>query len=312
MASPAGLSGYIGFKKETNWGTAVSPDIFHEGFTGGGFAVDQERIPSMGLRAGRRVTSVRKPGPRTVSGTVNLELWSEPLVGLLEQMFGKVETSGNDPYTHVATPDGLSGKSLTVQIVKPDSGGTLHGFDYPGAKVTSWTLECSVGELAQLQLEMSAKDEEVGTAETASYGSGSPFVFTEASVKVAGSPVATVTSLTLTGGNELREDGHRLGSSLIREQLENGMREYAGELTTEFEGLTQYQRFLDADQVSLEVEFDNGSDSLTIVANIMFDGSTPELDGPELLEQSLPFTCLSATSDADAITATLVNGEASA
>lgn len=312
MASPAGISGYIGFKKESTWGTAVVPDVFHEGFTGGGFAVEQERIPSMGLRAGRRVTSVRKPGPRVVSGTVNLELWSEPMVGLLEQMFGDVATTGAGPYTHVATPDALGGKSLTVQIVKPDSGGTLHGFDYPGAKVTSWTLECSVGELAQLQLEMSAKDEEVGSAATASYGTGHPFVFTEGSVEVAGSPVATVTSLNLTGGNELRTDGHRIGSALIREQLENGMREYAGELTTEFEGLTQYQRFLNADQVALEVKFDNGTDSLTIVANIMFDGSTPELSGPELLEQSLPFTCLSATSDAAAITATLVNGEAAA
>lgn len=311
MASPAGLSGYLGFKKEASWGAAVTPDVFHEGFTGGGFAVEQERIPSMGLRAGRRVTSVRKPGPRVVSGTVNLELWSEPMVGLLEQMFGDVDTTGSGPYTHVATPDALGGKSLTVQIVKPDSGGTLHGFDYPGAKVSSWTLECSVGELAALQLEMSAKDEEVGTAATASYGSGSPFVFTEASVQVAGSPVATVTSLTLTGGNTLRTDGHRLGSALIREQLENGMREYTGELTTEFEGLTQYQRFLDANEVALEVLFDNGTDTLTITANIMFDGSTPELAGPELLEQTLPFTCLSSTSDAAAITATLVNGEPS-
>ena len=312
MASPAGLSGYLGFKKEETWGTAVVPDIFHEGFTGGGFAVEQDRIPSMGLRAGRRVVSVRKAGPRTVSGTVNLELWSEPLVGLLEQMFGKVVTSGTGPYTHVATPDGLSGKSLTVQIVKPDSGGNLHAFDYAGSKVGAWTLDCSVGELAALQLEMSAQDEVVGTAATASYGTGSPFVFTEGSVKVADVAVATVTSLSLTGSNELRTDGHRIGSALIREQLENGMREYAGELTTEFEGLTQYQRFLNANQVALEVKFDNGVDSLTVVANIMFDGSTPELSGPELLELSLPFTCMSATSDAAAITATLVNGEASA
>ena len=49
------------------------------------------------------------------------------------------------------------------------------------------------------------------------------------------------------------------------------------------------------------------SESLTIAGNIRFTGETPVVSGPEILEQPLPFVFTSATSDAAAITATLVN-----
>jgi len=313
MTSPAGISGYIGFKAEETWGTPVVVDTFHEGFTGGGQVNEIARIPSAGLRAGRRVVSIRKPGGKTVGGAGTFELFSEPMVALLKQMFGAVATTGAGPYTHVATPGDLTGKSMTVQIVKPDSAGNLRAFTYPGTKVGQWTLAATVGELATVELEFSSKDEVLDTdAATASYGTGSPFTFIEGAVSVAGTPVATCTAVSLVGANTLRIDGHRIGSALIREQLENGMREYTGELTTEFESLVAYNRFVDASEVALTLTFDNGTDSLTVTCNVMFDGSTPELSGPELLEQTLPFVCLSATSDAAAVTATLVNGEANA
>ena len=64
---------------------------------------------------------------------------------------------------------------------------------------------------------------------------------------------------------------------------------------------------------SYSLTLNNGADTLTITCNVRFDGDTPSISsGDELLELSLPFVCLSATSDAAAITAVLVNSDTTA
>lgn len=309
----SGLDAQIGWKSESTFGTAVTPDQFHAGYLGGGPKQEIARLESQGLRAGRRVTSKWKSGGKTITGTVNLELWDEPLATLLTHMFGSVATSGTGPWTHTATPGSLNDNSFTLQVGRPDSGDTVRAFTYAGCKIASWTINCAVGEIPTLELEVSAQTETTATAlASASYPTAAPFTFVEASLTIAGSAVNTVTDVSLSAANALRTDGHRLGSADIREQLENGMREFTGTLTSEFEDLTAYNRFVNGTEAALVVLFDNGTDTLTITTNVRFDGETPEVSGPELLEQPLPFKCLSTTSDAAAITAELVNQESAA
>lgn len=314
MTAPAGISAQLGFVSESSFGTAATVDTFHPGFVSEAIKQEIARIESAGLRAGRRTTHAWKAGGKTVGGSVTLELWSEPLATLLTHMFGSVATSGSDPYTHTATPGDLTGKSLTVQVGRPDIGGTVRAFTYAGCKLASWTLSGSVGEIPTLELELSAQSEDTDASlESASYpSSAAPFVFTEGSLSIAGSEIAVIEEMSLEAANELATERHRMGSATVREQLENGLREYTGELTADFEDLTAYQRFVNGTEVEQIMKFDNGTESLTITTNTRYDGETPEVGGPEQLQQTLPFKAISSDSDASAITAELANSETTA
>lgn len=311
----AGFDGQLGFKSETTVGTGVTVDTFHEGFLNASVRDNIARIDSQGIRAGRRTKAKWKAGASAVGGNVNLELWNHPLATLLTHMFGTVATSGAGPYTHTATPGVLTGKSLTVQVGKPLTGSsTVEPFTYAGTKIAGWEISCGVGEIPTLSLELSAWSLTTATAlASATYiADGEPFVFTEGSLSIAGSAVATVRQVSLSGSNTLATDRHRFGSATVKEQLENGLREYSGTVETDFESLTAYNRYVNGTEAALVLAFDNGTDSLTITANVRFDGETPEISGPEILGINLPFMCLSATTDAAAITCVLVNGETSA
>lgn len=311
MSAPAGIYGQIGFGRETVVGTPVVANTFHAGLLSESLKQEIARIESKGLRAGRRTTSKWKPGARTVGGTVTMELFSAPMRLLLEHMLGTVATTGTGPFTHTATPGVLTGKSFTTQVGRPDLGGVVRPFTYAGCKIASWELSGSAGELAELQVEVTAQSETTAQAlAVASYpAAGNPFTFVEGSLSVAGSPLADVTDFQIEGNNGLATDRHRFGSANVREQLENDWREYTGSITSDFVDMTAYQRYVDGVEASLSLVFNDGTHSLTVAANVRFDGETPELSGPEMLTQNLPFKALSATSDAAAITVTLVNDE---
>lgn len=310
MATPSGLAGQFGYISETTTGTPETVDTFLP-FNSETMKSEIERIDSEGLRAGRLVTSAWKPGSNTISGTVEMELWNTDIATLFKHMFGSVATATNgSQWDYTFTPGDLTGESMTIQVGKPDVGGTVRPFTYAGCKVGGWTLSAEVGSLVMLSLDIVGMTETNGTAlETASYDADlDPFVFTEASLSIAGSTNNTVQSFELTQDTGLTER-FRLGSATSLEYLQNAFREFTGTATADFEDLTQYNRFLDGDEASLVLNFDNGSETLVITANVRFDGETPEVSGPALLEQPIPFKAVHATNDSDAITAVLTNGE---
>jgi len=98
-----------------------------------------------------------------------------------------------------------------------------------------------------------------------------------------------------------------LGQRWIEEPLEAGIREYGGTLNCEFTDRTQYQRFVNGLDAALVVTISNGTDSVTITENVRFTGTTPEDNGTDIVNQSLPFEALatSAGADSTAITAVL-------
>lgn len=312
MGVPAGIGGQFGFVSEVTPGTAVVVNKFLP-IRNEEIAQDIDRLDSEGIRAGRLVTAKWKAGSRTIAGTVESDLWNTDVATLFKHMFGAVATAGVGPFTHTYTPADLTGKSLTMQAGRPDITGTVQPFTWAGCKIGAWTLSASVGDICTMSLDVVGMSETTATAlASASYAAALvPFCFTTASVKIAAATVATVTEIELTGDNGLT-DRFRLGSGTSKEYLQNGFREYAGSMTTDFESLTAYNRFVNGTEAALELKFDNGTETLTITCNVRFDGESPGLSGPELLEQPLPFKCVSGTSDAAAITAVLVNSEASA
>lgn len=310
MTTPAGLGGQWGYVSETTTGTLATVDKFLP-VTSPPLGQEIEPLDSQGIRAGRLITASWKQGQRTVSGTVETELWNTDIAALLRHMFGAVQVATNGAqWDYTYTPDDLTGESMTIQVGVPDITGTVHPFTYGGCKIGGWTLTAEAGSLAMLSLDIVGMTETNGVAlAPASYDTGlEPFVFTEASLLIAGATNNVVSNFELTCDMGLTERP-RLGSATSREYLQNGFREFTGTITHDFENLTQYNRFLDGDETALVLNFDNGTETLVITANIRFDGATPQLNGVELVEEESPFKVVSSTSDALGITAVLTNGE---
>ena len=308
---PGGADAQIGWKSESVVGTAVVVDTFQP-FRSENLKQNIEYLDTQTISA-RKVLRLTKPGSKTVEGGITMELANTDIATLLNHMFGAVSTSGAGPYEHEYTPGDLTGQAMTIQVGRPASSGTVHPFTYAGCKIANWTISAAVGEIATLEVGIVGMTETTATAlATASYDSTwEPFVFTEASLSIDGTPVGTVRDVSLSGDNAI-ENRIRLGSGTSKEPLEIGLRDYSGTITTDFDSLTHYNLFTSGTEAAMVLTFDNGTDDLVITSNIQLVGETPEVSGFDLLAQNLPYRCISSTSDAAAITAVLTNSEASA
>lgn len=309
MAAPSGIAAQLGFKEETVWGTAVTVDRFvplvSESLTN-----EIERLESEAIIAGARLLRSQQwsAGGIAVAGDVELELYDRSVGMLFKHMFGSVVTAGAGPYTHTCTPGSMTGLGLTVQVGRPDVGGTVRPFTFAGCKVASWSLECSAGEIAKHTLSLVGKSETTGTAlATASYASGiKPMTFVGGAVSLGGSSV-NCKGFTLEGDNGLATERMFLGSQYVAEPLEENLREYSGTVELEFESLTQYAHYTAGDELAAVFTLASGASTVVVTTNVRYDGESPQVGGREILTQSIPVKVLGTTSDASGITAVVTN-----
>lgn len=307
----SGLSAQLGFAQETTYGTPVTVTRFVP-LVSESLAREIERLESAGIIAGARLVRSQQwsAGNQNVGGDLGLELYDRSIGLLFKHMFGAVSSTGAGPYTHTFTPGSLEGLGLTVQVGRPDVAGTVQPFTYAGLKVASWELGLSAGEIATLGLSVVGKSETTGIAlASASYATSiAPMTFVGAAVTVSGSS-SRVRSLSLAGDNGLDVDRYFIGDTQRDEPLETQLREYTGELDTEFMGLTDYNRFVNGTESTLVIALAKGSSTCTITCNVRYDGQTPAVDGPGIIGQTLPFKAIATTNDAAGITAVLVNSD---
>lgn len=311
MTTPAGIGGQFGYVTEATTGTLVTVDKFLP-VTSAPITTEIENLDSMGIRAGRLITAAWKQGQRVVSGTVEMELWNADVASLFKHMFGAVQVATNgSQWDYTYTPDDTTGLSFTAQIGVPDISGTSRARTFGGCKIGAWTLSAEAGSLATLSLDVVGMTSTNGVSlASASYDTGlEPFVFTEASLSIAGSTNEVINSFELQCDMGLTER-FRLGNSgWSKEYLQNGFREFTGSFVKDFESNTQSQRYLDGDEAAIVLNFDNGTDSLQITMNVRFDAGDPTLEGPELVEEQVEFKVIHSTNDASGITAVLTNSD---
>lgn len=314
MPIGSGVSAQLGIAEEVTYGTPVTPARFYE-FVSESVKQEIERVESAGLRAGLVMprSSRWAVGKKNVGGELSLEVATKNFGLWFKHMLGgfAVATPGGGTLTrdHTFTPGDLTGRSLTVQVGRPDVGGTVRAFTYHGCKVAEFELAAEVDELLKLNVTLLGEDEDTSTAlATPSYPSGDAlFVFTQGVLQVAGSN-QDVKSFTLSGNNGLADDRYFLGSQIRKNPLESSRRDYTGELTAEFESLTAYNRFVNGTEAALVLTFTAGliegafNYRLLVTANVRFDGETPEVEGPDVVGITLPFKCLnSGAGDASAL-----------
>lgn len=305
----AGLAGQIGWKSESTWGTAVTPDLFHAGYLNGNPVREQPPLVSKGIRAGRRLPTAIAAGAKTVEGQFEFELYASPMATLLRHLFGTIATTGTNPYTHTASLGPLNSKSLTIQVGIPGTGGTVHPFTYSGCKVPEWTLKGVAGEYAKLEASVSAKDYVTATAlATATYLSSVPFTFVQGSVSIAGVSQANVEEFALNVKRPLRIQ-HPIGSATIMEQFEEGQAEAEITCKARFSNLTLHD--LNNTAVAVVLAFTDGTHSLTVTSNAWVVPATPELEGADAISEfefkAIPY----GSTDAAGVTAVLINAESS-
>lgn len=301
------MAGQVGWKREVTWGTAVTVDTFMP-VVSSNLSVDEGWMRPKGIRAARRTRNLATLGARKVSGSVNMEFPNTSIASLLKDMFGAVNTTGAGPYTHTFTP-GTADESLTLQTGITDAAGTVQPFTASGVKLDSWELSANVGEFAMLSFDWTGKDIVTATAlASASYASTLvPFTFVQASLTVNGSAVASARKVSLKAAKNLRNDRFVLGSRNILQQLEEERFDFTGTIEADFDSLTIYNLQVAGTAVALVVTLSNGTDSLTVTANIQVFGDAPNLDQPGLEPQTINFEVGHGTTDATAITAVLIS-----
>lgn len=202
--------------------------------------------------------------------------------------------------------------SATALFNASDAGNPISGTGIPsGATILSVQSATAATLSANATATGTAITFTLGIAlAAASYPSAiKPLKFNHAAVTIGGASV-NAKSLTISGNNGLNYDRRFLGNQHISEPLETGLREYTGTVELEFTDLTQYRRFVTGSEAALVASFTSGTDSVTITTNVRVDGSTPMVEGREILTQAIPFKCIASTTDASAITVVLVNDDA--
>lgn len=314
MATPSGIAAQFGFKAETTYGTAVTVDRFLP-FRSESIADTYGRNVADDITAGAQALrqSQVTAGNETYAGGVETYLYNRNIGVLLAKLLGSVSTAGVGPYTHTITPGDVTGDSLTVQVGRPDMGGTVRPFTYEGVKVRGVTIGATQGEPMTASWDLVAEDMSTGTAlATAAYPSGlTRFRGDDLTVTIGGASVP-IYAFEVTITSPLDDTLRPVGQSTISEPLRNDLIVVSGSLELRWTDLTYYNLVANMTWSELVATVDNGTDSMTITSDVRFDQAEQAVAGRGVIRQMLTFEAAGASTDADAITIALVNADSAA
>ncbi len=318
MALASGLAAQLGFKQETTWATAVTPDIFVP-FLSETLKQDIQWLESAGIVAGALMPnqSLATQGKIIVGGDVQMELNDRSMKTLLYHCLGSISTTGTTaPYVSTITTASLFGKGLTVQVGRPDRTGTVQPFTYSGCKVESWEVACKAAEIATMGITLVGQSETTVTSlASASFSSPLPAPMTGAyaggSFALAGSTLC-VRSVKVKGVNHLNADRRCIGKRTIDEPLEMAYREVTGEIAIEFPDLFHYNRYVNGTRGVFSFTLANQDNSATAVftGNVRTQGAPINVQSTDVLVSTMTFKCERTNSDAGAFSIVYTSSDA--
>ena len=310
MAIRSGLAAQIGIGVETTVGSAATPTRFYE-FNDESIAQTIERIESEGLRTGNRVLRSDRyaSGQIAIEGSFSMEMTAGNTAILFKHALGAVATAGS--YVHTCTMSDPYGLGLTLEVGRPGNDGTVRAFTYAGCKINSLDLSVSVGELLSADFGViGTTAEAIGSVTAASYGSSLELLhFAGAAITVAGDAYPCK-DFSLSVNNGLTGDRFVLGSQVAQQPIASSLAEVTGSLTAEFVDATAYNRVVNATHAAIVATFtDSTANSITVTVPVArFDGDTPSVGGPDILDQSLTFKGLYNGTDSP-VTIAVANGD---
>lgn len=195
-----------GFKKESTYGTGVTPDRWPE-FTddSDGFDIDGfERVQGKGMRVGSRVarSGRRVTTKRAAAGSFGYELFSKGQGALWELVLGSGASTlvSGTTYQQVFTLADTQ-PSATWQQGIVDASGTVNPFTFPGTVVTKAEFSCD-DSIAMAKIDLDARDITTATAYAAPTmpTGGNLFSFATSVITLGGTVTAPTTTALASGG----------------------------------------------------------------------------------------------------------------
>ena len=285
----SGLSGQVGAKAESVYGTSVTVDHFYE-FLSENAVYNPAFLDGMGLKSGQAYNRATRTvvSQKDVNWDLTMEHTSgEAATAVADSMgfwwkyaLGSAFTTPvvvvGTAFSQTHTNGSKAGQFLTVQVGRPQiSGPTVQPFTYISCKVTDWEFSCNDNQIAQLKLTGDGRDESTATGlAAASYPTPNGlFSFANASIMTLGGTASTSAGLTsvaggsslgslvngivLTGSTPMKQDRYGLGNlGLKGEPIENAIPTITGTLSTEFFSRTElYDVFKANTTQPLQIDF---------------------------------------------------------
>jgi len=308
MAIGSGIGSWLGIKKESVFGTAVTVDRFYE-FNSEGTKYTKNTVVGQGLRNGGLVARANRRVVTTLAGEGEFEvdLQTRGMGLLLSLATGSVPTGSlaNGVYTYLFTAQDLIGDSFTTQVAVPQYGGTLTYKTLSGCKMTNFELSVGAGDIAKAKFSLDSKGFTTGasTSATVAYANiatSNLLHFAQGSITDnVSTTYANIKDFSLTVDNSLKTDRYNLGAAGSKsEQIINGFRAISGKVTAEFTDTVLLDKFIADTTAGLKLTFEgatigSGSDKETLSITIpaaKFDGDTPMVSGPGVIDVSFGFT----------------------
>lgn len=320
-AIASGLGATFGFGEETGYNTFKTPDHFLT-FNKETLKMKKNTVQSKALHGGLfDLASRRAFVTRTINGAVDLDLLDRGQGLIFKHMLGNVAqapmSNADGTYTAVFTPGDLTGKSLTLQVGRPETTGNLQPFSFTGTKITDWQLHVQSGQQASLSLTVDGAAESISQPYAApSFVASDMLHFGEAALLIGGtvtttggiasvtgnSSLAVVKSAQLKGTNAMDTSRFFLGANGVKaEPLANAFRAISGQLDVEFENTTDvYNAFSTDTPTALLLTFTGpvigtgtaNASVQVLIPRVYFDDGEPTVDGPGILHAQVNFTGL--------------------
>lgn len=310
MGLRSGLDAQLGVAAETTYGTYTAPTRFLE-FNSESIEPREERISSSGIRKGSTVARTQRwaRNSKGAAGSTTFEVADKGFGLILKHALGSVAITNpdtGDAYLHTHTLGDLDDLSLTLQKGVPDTGGTVRPFSFLGCVITEFEVSLDVDGLLMLTPSFDAREMVTDESlETASFPS-SDFLYgyqRMSTLEVDSGAIDNATALRFRVAHTMASERYFLSAAGTKGRpLLNGAREVGGELTLEFDSMTQVNRFIDAapgEEVQVEatltgenIESGHDNEFGVVMPNCRFDGGFATVQGPEVVALTATFTAL--------------------
>lgn len=306
MAERSGLGAQLGVRKEETYGTYKAPNRFIPLNTES-LSMPKEFVRSKGLRAGRlaQAQTLHRGTTRSVGGDIAFELFDQGMGALFDLLHGEVVTPTKIAETaaykqlHKVGLVSPYGKSATVQVGRPDTGGTVRPFSYLGCKALSMKISIEASGIATVTMSLDGQDEVTGEAlAAATYDTDTlPFTFQQMEVLVGGAPIGNVRSITLDISVPQNTGRYHLGNSGKKsEPIANELVAITANGTLEFASLADHERYKNEEVVKLALKATGGviAGANKFAANFTLPAakqvsSSPQVQGPDVLTTDVSF-----------------------
>jgi len=284
---------FVGYGKETTWGTKVVPTAWARFRGGFDFVHKAEHIRLSGTDELRSYVKFVRGNISAEGSISDLELLPDHFGLLLEAALGSVNGS-----VYKVKHGGLP--SLSVEV---SHGGLLH--EYVGTKISSLEISAEAGGLLRASTSFVGRlGRDLASAETRSYSSKEPFVCHGVTLTWGGSTIRAQTA-TVRIENPLRYPFWEMGDIYSAESTE-GVAEITGEFRAIFDSTAEFDDFIAGTERTLVISGQNtAGDTIEIKMGTVRLKDFSRDRGDQNWDQTLSFEAIYNDSDGSPIVVTI-------